>query len=122
MPLVPSVISMEVSLDVQVIRLSEPSQLWRKEDTLALLDRLDAAMRLRRVNQTELAEMLDVRKATVSQWFSLERLPETEIFLKLPKVLGGDANWWHGMDGGKPPDRVPLHPIIIDPDDITRTG
>jgi DNA-binding transcriptional regulator YiaG len=86
--------------DVQDIRLSEPSQLWRIEDTRALLQRIEDAMHWRRVSKSELAGLLGVRKGTVTQWFTLVRLPDTEVFLKLMKVLGGDPNWWMGDGGG----------------------
>lgn len=101
--------------------MGDGKQLWRKEDTLALLQRLEDAMHYRRINKSELAEMMGVRQATVSQWFTLRRLPKTAEFMKLPKVLGGDANWWHGMEGGVPPERVPFQPIELGPDDIPRT-
>lgn len=94
--------------DVQDIRLNEPSQLWRKEDTLALLQRLEDALHWRRVSKSELAGLVGVRKATVTQWFTLVRLPDTEVLFKVMRVLGGDPNWWLGADNGVPPDRLPL--------------
>jgi transcriptional regulator with XRE-family HTH domain len=94
--------------DVQDIRLSEPSQLWRKEDTLALLQRIEDALHWRRVSKSELAGLLGVRKATVTQWFTKARLPDTDVFLSIQRVLGGDGNWWMGIEPGTPPERVPL--------------
>lgn len=96
-----------IACDVQDIRLSEQSQLWRKEDTLTLLERIEDALHFRRVSKSELAGLIGVRKATVTQWFSLTRLPEAESFFNVMRVLGGDANWWL-TGSGVPPDRVPL--------------
>lgn len=91
--------------------MNEDSQLWRKEDTLALLDRLRDAMHLRRVRAAGLSRLIGVREATVSQWFTLGRLPDTEVLLAVMRVLGGDGNWWLGTGGEAPPrETLPVPP------------
>lgn len=95
---------------VRDIRLSEEMQLWRKEDTLRLLERLSDAMHFRQVNKSELARLLGIRGATVTQWFSLERLPDTDVLLSAMRLLGGEPNWWlrygEGTSAAPPRDRL----------------
>lgn len=95
----------------EVIRLGDKTQLWRKEDTLEVLERIRDAMHFRRVNKSDLAHLVGVRQSTVSQWFTKERLPDTEVFLLLQRVLGGDGNWWFGLGGTGPPrEQLPVPP------------
>lgn len=75
-----------------------------------LLERIRDAMHFRRVSKSGLAILLGVRQATVTQWFTKERLPDTVVFLSLQRVLGGDGNWWYGMPGGVAPPREAVTP------------
>jgi transcriptional regulator with XRE-family HTH domain len=45
------------------------------------------------LTQTELARRLDVRDATVSDWFNRGTLPSGSVMLRLPTVLGVDGHW-----------------------------
>ena len=55
--------------------------------------RLREAMARRGMTQTELARRLDVRDATVSDWFNRGTMPSGSVMVRLPHVLDVDGHW-----------------------------
>ncbi len=72
------------------------------QDLEAFRDRLKRALMLRGVTQSELARRLNVRQATISQWFNQEApaQPKTEQLLRLPRVLEINGHWLLTGEGG----------------------
>jgi transcriptional regulator with XRE-family HTH domain len=68
----------------------------------AFRDRLKRALATRGVTQSELARRLDVRQATISQWFSQEApaQPKAQQILRLPAVLEINGHWLLTGQGG----------------------
>lgn len=63
------------------------------EAAQAFCTRLREAMQGRGLTQTQLARQLDVRDATVSDWFNRGTMPSGSVMLRLPDVLGVDGHW-----------------------------
>jgi transcriptional regulator with XRE-family HTH domain len=63
------------------------------EAAQAFCTRLREAMQGRGLTQTQLARHLDVRDATVSDWFNRGTMPSGSVMLRLPEVLGVDGHW-----------------------------
>lgn len=59
---------------------------WYKPD-MTVSDVIRSAMLLKKLNQTQLAEMVGVAQPTVQRWLSGMRAPELEIVPKLARVL-----------------------------------
>lgn len=64
--------------------------------------RLREAMARRGMTQTELARRLDVRDATVSDWFNRGTMPSGSVMVRLPHVLDMDGHWL--LTGERPAD------------------
>lgn len=51
------------------------------------------------MSQADLARALDVGEATVSEWFTRGRVPQGDVFLRLPGVLRMNGHWLLTGDG-----------------------
>ena len=65
----------------------------------AFLARLRRGLEKREMTQADLARALDVGEATVSEWFTRGRVPQGDVFLRLPGVLGVNGHWLLTGDG-----------------------
>lgn len=59
----------------------------------AFLARLRRGLEKRGMSQAELARALGVGEATVSEWFTRGRVPQGDVFLRLPAVLRMNGHW-----------------------------
>jgi hypothetical protein len=57
------------------------------------LDRLRELLEDRDMTQSELARGLEVGEATVSEWFTRGRVPQGDVFLRLPWLLRVNGHW-----------------------------
>ena len=60
--------------------------------------RLEEARRDKNMMQSELAELLNVKQATVSAWERGKNEPSMEMFKKIVKILEVDLNFLFGLD------------------------
>lgn len=65
----------------------------------AFLARLRRGLEKRSMSQAELARALGVGEATVSEWFTRGRVPQGDVFLRLPGVLAVNGHWLLTGDG-----------------------
>lgn len=65
----------------------------------AFLARLRRGLEARGMSQAELARALGVGEATVSEWFTRGRVPQGDVFLRLPSVLQVNGHWLLTGDG-----------------------
>ncbi len=63
------------------------------DSTAEFCARMREAMARQGMTQAELARRLDVRDATVSDWFNRGALPSGAVMLRLPEVLRVDGHW-----------------------------
>jgi HTH-type transcriptional regulator, cell division transcriptional repressor len=57
------------------------------------VDRLRAALDDAGITQSRLAQELDVRPATVSDWLTRKSIPGGEAMMRLPAILHVDGHW-----------------------------
>lgn len=72
--------------------------------------RLREAMELRGLNQSGLADLLGVRIATVSNWFTRDRVPMGDVVIRMPDALGVNGHWL--LTGEGPKERKPAAPDL----------
>lgn len=60
---------------------------------MTFFERLREVLDDRHMSQAELARELGVGEATVSEWFTRGRVPQGDVFLRLPHVLGVNGHW-----------------------------
>lgn len=75
----------------------------RGTEIAAFLARLRRGLEKREMSQADLARALDVGEATVSEWFTRGRVPQGDVFLRLPGVLGVNGHWLLTGDGPEEP-------------------
>jgi len=65
------------------------------EELSAFRHRLRQALTVRGITQSELARRVEVRQATISQWFSSDApaQPKAEQLIKLPRALEVNGHW-----------------------------
>lgn len=56
-------------------------------------ERLSSAMAIRKINNTELAKMLEIDRKTVSSWVNGYNTPNCVILAELCMILRLSANW-----------------------------
>ena len=56
-------------------------------------ERLRQRLEELRMTQTDLARELGIGVATVSEWFTRGRVPNGDVMLRLPRVLGVNGHW-----------------------------
>jgi len=68
-------------------------------DVTGLLKRIRVALERRGMSQGDLARTLGVRAATVSEWFTRNRIPHSTVLLRLPSILGVSHAWLFSEEG-----------------------
>jgi transcriptional regulator with XRE-family HTH domain len=76
------------------------SPIRRKAAELSeFFERVRQVMDARAMSQADLARDLGVGVATVSEWFTRGRVPNGDVMLRLPGVLGVNGHWLLTGDG-----------------------
>lgn len=65
-------------------------------------DRIKSLMEMRGVNQAEFAAMIDATPAAISQYTTGNRVPQTEVLMRICEKFKVSSDWLLGLEKRKP--------------------